>query len=98
MFLLAVAAFFVRQGLGVASLKIWQKSFLKSFFFLSANVSFGGCRWLRAAGVGGRYAQNPSKIFFKIFLFSAGFFLWLPLLRAAGVGGSLRSKSVKNLF
>ena len=68
MFLLAVAAFFVRQGRGVAALKIWQKSFLKSFFFLSAFLSFCGCRFLRAAGDGGRYAQNLAKIFFKIFI------------------------------
>ena len=53
---------------GVAALKILQKSFLKSFFF-------GGGKEVHVYAFvqdeGGRCAQNPSKIFFKIFLFSA---------------------------
>ena len=58
----------VRRG-GVAALKILQKSFLKSFFF-------GGGKEVHVYAFvqdeGGRCAQNPSKIFFKIFLFRRG--------------------------
>ena len=81
---------------GVAALKIWQKSFLKSFSFFGVSF-FLWMPLLRAAGVGGRCAQNLAKIFFIIFLFfRRGAFCGCSFLRAAR--RSLRSKSFKIFF
>ena len=111
-FLFVVAASSCGRGWGVAALKIWQNLFYNLFsfyrrFFLFAVAA--GC----AAAVGGRYAQNLAKSFFKIFFLFIGECFYLCELLAQGNceanyanaatscgrgWGSLRSKSGKNLF
>ena len=98
--LFAVAASFVRRGMGVAMLKICQKSFLKSFFFLSAYVSFGGCRFFVRQGLGVATLKICQKSFFLIFIsFYRRFFLLAVAASSCGRGWGVATLKIwHNLF
>ena len=90
--------------MGVAMLKICQNLFYNLYFFLSAFLSFCGCRFLRAARGGVASLKICQKSFLKsLFLFIGEcFFLRLQLLRAAREGGrfaqNLSKSFLKSLF
>ena len=87
----------LRAAEGVATLKIWQKSFLKSFFFLSADVSFCGCRYF-VRQRGSLRSKSGKNLFYNLFSFYRRFFLFAVAATSCGRGGRCAQNLAKIFF